>query len=92
MAWQAEGASERAERRERSRGPTKIRWSAPSRAETEENVKQTMPPSVCVCVSGSFGGCPYLQLLWDQMFLLQDRPAPFCAPCRSGRALKTTNM
>ena len=49
MVWQEEGARERAERRGRSRGPTKIRWSARSRAETEENAKQTMPPlSLCV--------------------------------------------
>ena len=48
----AVGGGERAERRERSRGPTKIRWSARSRAETEENAKQTMPPpSLSVCAS-----------------------------------------
>ena len=94
----AGGGGERAERRERSRGPTKIRWSARSRAETEENAKQTMPPSLSVCASPDLLVavliCSYFGIRCTSLRIEKATKSivPFCAPCRSGRVLKITNM
>ena len=70
------GGGERASGKEREIERTdknKMERPIACRNRRKRQTNNAPPLSVCVCVSGSFGGCPYLQLLWDQMYLLQKR-------------------